>query len=263
MQEYIGWFSCGSTSAVACKLALDKFGDDNVDLWYIETGASHPDNARFIADCERWYNHKINIVRNTKWGCPLDIARKELFTTPYGSPCTKYLKKEVRQKLVMPLYRDDVIHILGFEYSLHEVNRAYRWKQQQTPNCYFPLIEAKLNKQDCLLELQKQRIEVPTMYKLGYNNNNCIGCFKGGMGYWNKIRRDFPKVFEETSQVEQDTHHTILKKDGKPLYLKDLDPSWGNHTDIEIPDCGLFCNLETEGLPILEIDEAIKKMELM
>ena len=32
---------------------------------------------------------------------------------------------------------------------------------------------------------------------MGYNNNNCIGCIKGGMGYWNKIRVDFPEVFEK------------------------------------------------------------------
>lgn len=49
---YLGWFSCGVTSAVACKLAIDMYGSENVDLWYIETGASHPDNERFIADCE-------------------------------------------------------------------------------------------------------------------------------------------------------------------------------------------------------------------
>lgn len=31
------------------------------------------------------------------------------------------------------------------------------------------------------------------MYDLGYANNNCIGCVKGGIGYWNKIRIDFPE----------------------------------------------------------------------
>ena len=50
--KYLGWFSCGVTSAVACKLAIEKFGDD-VELWYIETGAAHPDNIRFIKDCEK------------------------------------------------------------------------------------------------------------------------------------------------------------------------------------------------------------------
>ena len=71
--KYIGWFSCGSTSSVACKLAMDMYGTENVDLWYIDTGASHSDNDRFIRDCENWYGKKINIARNPKFNCPLDV----------------------------------------------------------------------------------------------------------------------------------------------------------------------------------------------
>lgn len=256
--KYIGWFSCGSTSAVACKIAIDSGKD--VDLWYLETGAEHPDNKRFLADCERWYGKKINIARSNKFSCPLEVAKKELFNTPYGAPCTKYLKKEVRQKQVMPNYPSDVIHILGFEYTKHEVNRALRWKEQQTPNCYFPLIEKRLTKADCLLRLKNAGIEIPMMYRLGYNNNNCIGCFKGGMGYWNKIRVDFPDVFNAVSEVEIATKHTVLKDNGEQLYLRYLPPDKGNHKDLEIPDCGLFCDIETDGLPILELEEARKEI---
>lgn len=46
----IAWFSCGATSAVACKIALSLY--DDVHIYYIETGSGHPDNTRFLADCE-------------------------------------------------------------------------------------------------------------------------------------------------------------------------------------------------------------------
>lgn len=95
--KYLGWFSCGVTSAVACKLAIERFGDD-VDLWYIETGAAHPDNMRFIKDCEEWYGRKILTARSEKYASPLDVASKQIFNTPYGAPCTYELKKKVRQK---------------------------------------------------------------------------------------------------------------------------------------------------------------------
>jgi len=42
----IGWFSCGITSSVACKIAIELY--NNVELFYIETGSAHPDNERFI-----------------------------------------------------------------------------------------------------------------------------------------------------------------------------------------------------------------------
>ncbi len=39
------------------------------------------------------------------------------------------------------------------------------------------------------------------MYRLGYVNNNWVGGWKGGMGYWNKIRVDFPDVFAEAVAI--------------------------------------------------------------
>jgi len=40
----ISWWSVGITSAVACRLALEKY--DNVKLVYIETGSHHEDTLR-------------------------------------------------------------------------------------------------------------------------------------------------------------------------------------------------------------------------
>lgn len=135
-------------------------------------------------------------------------------------------------------------HVFGFEYTPKEINRAKRWSEQNTKNVVFPLIENKLNKNDCLRILQKQKIDVPKMYTLGYHNNNCIGCFKGGAGYWNKIRKDFPVVFQKTAEIERARKSTCLKFNGKPLYLDELSPTAGRHKDLLLPECGLFCELE-------------------
>lgn len=252
--KFLAWFSCGVTSAVACKLAVDKYGDD-VDIWYIETGAAHSDNQRFIKNCENWYGKKILTAQHSKFKNPLEIAAVEVFNTPWGAPCTKYLKKEVRQQIQNNY--NNPIHIFGFEYTKKEINRAYRWKQQNTYNVYFPLIERQWNKKRCFQELLLNGIEVPAMYKLGYNNNNCIGCFKGGKGYWNKIRTDFPNIFRRTADLELKTRHTCLKQDGKQLYLSNLSPTAGRHEKIDIPECGFFCELE-DGLPIKQINQILK-----
>lgn len=82
------------------------------------------------------------------------------------------------------------------------------------------------------------------MYDLGYNNNNCIGCVKGGMGYWNKIRIDFPEVFESRSKLERKVGYTILKEaDGTPLFLDELEPHRGRMTDEIMGECDIFCML--------------------
>jgi hypothetical protein len=109
-----------------------------------------------------------------------------------------------------------------------------------------PLIRRGLTKADCLGALAKNGIEIPAMYKLGYKNNNCIGCVKGGAGYWNKIRRDFPDVFEKMAQVEEHLGRTINQTrvggERKRITLRELDPAAGRYEEEADISCGVVCN---------------------
>ena len=71
--------------------------------------------------------------------------------------------------------------------------------------------------------------------------NNCIGCVKGGMGYWNKIRVDFPNVFADRAKMEREVGHTCIKN----VFLDELDPERGRHDDPICDDCGIFCELDS------------------
>ena len=80
----IAWFSCGITSAVACKIALRDYED--VQLYYIAGMLVHPDNDRFISDCEKWYGQKINIVENGKYKNHFEVFKKKNYiNSPYGN----------------------------------------------------------------------------------------------------------------------------------------------------------------------------------
>lgn len=197
----IAWFSCGVTSAVACKIALSLYND--VQFYYIETGSGHPDNSRFLSDCEKWYGQPIHTIRSDKYANVEDVLTKKRYINgPTGAACTFELKKQVRYKLEKELGSWDG-QVWGFDYEPKEINRAIRLKQQYPDTKpLFPLIEKQITKPDAMGMLWKAGIEIPAMYKMGYNNNNCIGCVKGGMGYWNKIRKDFPEVFVQMSQIE-------------------------------------------------------------
>jgi len=91
-----------------------------------------------------------------------------------------------------------------------------------------------------LFYLEKQGIKRPTMYTLGYNNNNCIGCVKGGMGYWNKIRTDFPGHFKKMADAERLVGNSCIRG----IFLDELDPEAGRKQKIVTPDCGNFCDIE-------------------
>lgn len=233
----IAWFSCGITSAVACKIALRDYED--VELYYIAGMLVHPDNERFISDCEKWYGQKINIVENGKYKNHFEVFKKKNYiNSPYGAPCTKTLKTNVRIKLEKELNPEN--QIFGFEFSKKEINRAVRFAEQYpNSNPLYPLIENRLNKNECAGILNNTNIEIPAMYKLGYNNNNCIGCVKGGKYYWNQIRKDFPDVFNEMVIIENSTGASAMKTP-----LKDLKETEGNKNEEVQFECGLFCEIE-------------------
>jgi hypothetical protein len=110
------------------------------------------------------------------------------------------------------------------------------------------LIDKGLTKQDCLAILQRANIELPTMYKLGYQNNNCIGCVKGGAGYWNKIRVDFPEQFDRMAAMEKKIGAKILKIGDERIWLSDLPTNVGDYPKEQAIECGIFCHMAEESI---------------
>lgn len=235
----IAWFSCGVTSAVAIKIAIGMYGKENICPIYFKIDQVHPDNERFIKECEEWYGLKINRVQG-KYKTPIEVALKTRYINgPTGARCTKELKKLIRQGLESWLPYDG--QIFGFEYSKKELLRAERFSEQY-PNAkpIYPLIEAKMTKAECLFFLERAGIQRPVQYTLGYQNNNCLGCFKGGQGYWNKIRIDYPEIFSATIKMERDIGNSCIKG----IFLDELDPEAGRGLKEIMPDCGNFCEIE-------------------
>lgn len=183
-------------------------------------------------------------MRNKKYNDVYDVIRRDKFiNSPSGARCTLKLKKEMRyaiEKLV-----DFDAQVFGFEFEEKQIKRAKRFTEQYpNSNAIFPLIESQMTKNDCIKLLLDLSIDTPAMYKLGYNNSNCIGCVKGGMGYWNKIRVDFPDYFNEMAKIEREINNSCLKRNGRKLFLDELSPTAGRHEDISLPECGVVCPVE-------------------
>ncbi len=245
----IGWFSCGVTSAVACKIALSQYND--VELFYTDTGSQDEDSIRFLHDCEKWFSKKINIVKNEKYKNHFDVIRQTKYiNSAYFATCSKCLKKDMRY-FIEDKYPDFEAQIFGFDVA--EKLRSKRFSEQYPKSkSIFPLIDAQLSKSECMQIVINAGIELPQMYKKGYQNNNCIGCVRGGMGYWNKIRIDYPDTFSEMAELEREIGHSCLNEsDGykkQPIFLDELDPNRGDFPKEIMPECWLFCELEAMNL---------------
>ena len=58
----ICWWSGGITSAVACKIAIDRHGKENCRVIQIDTWNEDEDTYRFRKDCEAWYGCEIETI---------------------------------------------------------------------------------------------------------------------------------------------------------------------------------------------------------
>lgn len=250
------WFSCGATSAVAAKLAIQKYGHEDLVIAYCDTGSEHPSNAQFMANIARWTNHPVEVLKSDTYANVDDVIERTRYLDGVaGARCTTELKKSVRLKFQQP----DDIQIFGFDSS--EIKRAAKFRKHN-PEVMLetPLIEAGLDHGACLAMLVEAGITLPAMYlpqKSGapYNHNNCIGCVKGGMGYWNKIRVDFPEVFALRAKQEREIGHAICATETKgrkkiPVYLDELPPDAGRFDKEKPMVCDLLCNSILKGFTV-------------
>ena len=245
MGRIVSWFSCGAASAVATKLAIQSANGREVVVAYCDTfKREHPDNRRFFDDCKRWFGQEILILGNDEYKRDPDVVfRKTRFLVgPAGARCTAELKRSVRLGFQRP---DDTV-VLG--YTAEEYERRHQRTAKAEPFVKFwPILhERGITKDDCLGMIARAGIELPAMYRLGYHNNNCIGCVKGGMGYWNKIRRDFPEVYERMAALQRDlgpgSYFWRERKTGERISLDALAPNRGNHDEEPNIECSLMCH---------------------
>jgi hypothetical protein len=248
VSRIVCWFSHGAASAVATKLILAQHGHEGVHVVVTDTNSEHPDNIRFRADCERWFDHPVEVLKSEKYVDTWDVwERRRFLNGPHGAPCTGELKKKLRYAYQQP----DDVQVFG--YTAEEQHRVDQFRQDNFDvELRTPLIERGLTKSDCLAIVADADIDLPVLYLMGYRNNNCIPCVKGGMGYWNKIRRDFPGAFDRMAQLEQKLGHALLREGrgvgSYPLPLLELDPDRGDHADEPDMDCSLLCSLATTEL---------------
>ena len=187
------------------------------------------------------------MLRSTEYNCVGDVCRTFRFVnSAHGAKCTEVLKKRVRKEWEYE-HRDCALtYVWGMD--LNEKDRADRlYDTMSYAKHEFSLIDHDLTKADAHAICAELGIKRPAMYDIGYSNNNCIGCVKGGAGYWNKIRVDYPDVFADRAKMEREIGHSILHNADGMIFLDELDPSAGRMTDEIMEDCSIFCQLAIGG----------------
>ena len=220
MEKVICWWSGGITSTVACKMAIELFGKENCISIFIDTGNEDEDTYRFKEDCEKYFGIPIKTITGLgdEFKTIKDVWYKyKSLNVANGAICSSTLKRDVRLKWE----KENEYKYQVFGFDIDETKRAKGMtKNYPKAKAIYPLLMHGLGKKDCIKIVEEAGIEVPNAYKLGFHNNNCLNsmCIQGGVGYWQKVQRDFPIKFDAMAKVEHDL--TNLK--GKPVtMLKD------------------------------------------
>ena len=233
----VAWFSAGVSSAVMTKLLLESEIDAIV---YTHIDDQHPDTMRFLHDCEDWFQQQILVVQSP-YKCVANAVKsaggRGYINGPAGAACTRLLKKRIRQELETRWTEPEHLrYVWGLD--MKELNRAIRIRETMPDVAHtFPLIDKGLTKSDVHAIAAKAGLQRPEMYERGYQNNNCIGCLKGGKAYWNKIRVDFPEVFAERAALERSVGASCING----CYLDELDPEAGRNMPPICASCGMAC----------------------
>lgn len=231
----VSWFSAGVSSAVATKMSIEII--DKIIYTHIDD--QHPDSLMFVKDCETWFGKPVEIMQSPYKSVDNALRGASYVNGVHGAPCTRLLKRRVRAEWEMG--KEGLTYIWGIDAEEAVTKERHRKIRKSMPDQthLFPLIENNIDKETAHKILKASGIKRPAMYELGYHNNNCIGCTKGGAGYWNRIRIDFPEVFKKRAETERLVGGTCIKG----VYLDELDPSAGRHDDMIFDECGLFCEV--------------------
>lgn len=231
MTQRVAWFSGGVSSFIAAYVSKPD------RIVYINVASQHPDTLRFLADCEKLLDRPIEVIGDMRFAQSVDevIRKRRYINGPAGACCTTELKKRVRQEWERLNATPELAYIWGYDAS--EKHRAERTAATSEFGSEFPLVERNLTKENCHAIAENLGLKRPAMYDLGYRNNNCVGCVKGGKGYRNRIRRDFPEVFARRAAQEREIGRSCIRG----CFLDELPPDAGRMEEEVMPACSFDC----------------------
>lgn len=255
--KYISSISGGVASAVATHRAIERYGKENLILWFADTLWEDEDLYRFLSDLEEMWEMKI--ARYVDGRTPLEIAEhKKIIPNQKIAPCSEYLKIRPFRKYIEGLDKPITV-LLGMDWS--EQHRMIAPKKSyesiQGVKVDFPLMWKPIEFMPYHQVVKEWGIEPPRLYQYGFSHNNCGGrCVRQGIQQWRILMNEFPERFaevrdwEEANRVEgtpRENYAILRDQSGgtvTPLTLKELEdslgPQEGEPTQEDMFSC--FCS---------------------
>lgn len=213
---------------------------------YCETGAEHPDNERFLKDCEKWLGRKVVRLKSDEYTDTWDVWEKRRYLAGIsGAPCTVTLKVQPR----LAFQRPTDTHIFGYTADAPDVDRAKRLRSTYPElDLIFPLIDRGLTKAACLDMLIRASVKPSVMYSLSFHNANCLPCVKAtSPDYWALVRKHFPDKFERMAKLSRELDVRLCRIEGERRFIDEIPADHPTTNPIQ-PSCDFLCHIAEQDL---------------
>lgn len=233
------WFSRGAASAIAWQL-MRRENPDCIAV-HCATNAEHPDSDRFEADWCRVMNDTVTTLQSDEYADTWDVwERTRWLAGINGARCTGELKVAPR----LAFQRPGDVHVFGYTADSADVKRAERLRENFFElDIRTPLIDAGLTKENVLAMVERQGVRLPEMYRLGFQNNNCIPCVKAtSPDYWALVRKTHPEEFERMAKLSRDLGVKLCRIKDERRFIDEIPADWPTTNPI-VPACDFLCQI--------------------
>lgn len=205
-------FSGGAGSWATAKRVAEAEGTDDLVLLFADTLMEDDDLYRFVAEAAANVGGHLEEVSEGRdpWQVFFDVR---FLGNTRVDPCSRVLKRELLRKwLEAECDPENTVVYLGIGWD--ESHRFYRAKKHWTPwRVSAPMCDPPhLDKSEVLAWLEREGIEPPRLYGLGFAHNNCGGfCIKGGQAQFEVLLRTFPDRYRYHERREQELRDYLGK----------------------------------------------------
>lgn len=226
--EHIVMFSGGAASYAAAKRVLDSYPE--AILLFADTRMEDADLYRFLDDVQRRLNREI--IRVSDGRTPWELFHEEgMIGNTRADLCSRILKRELLDNWIAANATTPTVYF-GFDFT--EGHRLDGVRRAKPYRCEAPLIHPPfLFKPQIFDILAADGIELPRLYQLGFQHNNCGGfCIKAGHGAFTRLLRELPdryafheeqeRLFRERTGKDVAILRNRIGGETKPLTLEAL-----------------------------------------
>lgn len=235
--NHIVSLSGGVSSAVAADRVIQKYGRENVTLWFADTNWEDEDLHRFMADCMIRWGGEMVVYKDGR--TPLQVADQEkLIPNQKIAPCTRVLKIEPFVKFLETIEKPVTVY-LGLDWREQDRMAAPKKNYEviEGVKVDYPLMWEPWIEENLFDVVERDwGIKTSRAYAESFTHDNCGGrCIKAGIKHWLLLRKRRPERFAEVRDWETSRRaigdarkdYAILRDQSggkvRPLPLADLE----------------------------------------